>query len=290
MPLPSYAKVTNLENGSSVIVRVNDRGPFHGNRVIDLSRRAAELLDYTNSGTAKVEVSYVGRAPLNGRDDQYLMASYRPGGRAPHPGDNIATGVMIAMNGDTPTSRSPDMPVMLASASPASLPGVASRQPDQIPFGYAETTRTAAVAFPSDPILPDFGPLVPERPPFSYVAQQKGGQLPVMSYADARIEGATAAVNAFAQAGLTPDLIQSSWKRGAAAAAFGEHIAVGTFAEKADAEHAASAIRHLGRAEIAGGDDGYTVDLYPGKPGQNMDRALEEIWALGLNDAMTVRQ
>ena len=53
MPLPSYARVTNTENGSSVIVRVNDRGPYSHNRLIDLSKRAAELLDYTHIGTAR---------------------------------------------------------------------------------------------------------------------------------------------------------------------------------------------------------------------------------------------
>src|SRR5690606_37005950 len=103
MPLPSYARVTNTKNGNSVIVRVNDRGPFAHGRVIDLSRRAAELLDYTHSGVAKVEVEYVGRAPLDGRDDAFLMASYRPGGRAPDPSDGMPSGVMIAMNGPTPT-------------------------------------------------------------------------------------------------------------------------------------------------------------------------------------------
>jgi rare lipoprotein A len=54
MPLPSYARVRNLSNGRSVIVRINDRGPFHGKRVIDLSYAAARKLKI--SGTAKVEV------------------------------------------------------------------------------------------------------------------------------------------------------------------------------------------------------------------------------------------
>lgn len=56
MPLPSYARVTNLENGRSVIVRVNDRGPFLYNRVMDLSYAAATALDYANKGTARVRV------------------------------------------------------------------------------------------------------------------------------------------------------------------------------------------------------------------------------------------
>lgn len=56
MPLPSYAKVTNLTNGKAVIVRVNDRGPFLHNRIIDLSYAAAKALDYANHGTAQVRV------------------------------------------------------------------------------------------------------------------------------------------------------------------------------------------------------------------------------------------
>lgn len=56
LPLPSIVKVTNLDNGKSVIVRVNDRGPFVNNRVIDLSKAAAEKLDFIDKGTAKVRV------------------------------------------------------------------------------------------------------------------------------------------------------------------------------------------------------------------------------------------
>jgi rare lipoprotein A len=56
LPLPSFARVTNLENGRSVIVRVNDRGPFHDGRVVDLSWAAAVKLDIHRAGTARVEV------------------------------------------------------------------------------------------------------------------------------------------------------------------------------------------------------------------------------------------
>lgn len=77
MPLPSYARVTNLKNGRSIVVRVNDRGPFHGNRVIDLSRRTAEILDFHNDGIAKVKVAYVGPARIDGQDEDFLLASYK---------------------------------------------------------------------------------------------------------------------------------------------------------------------------------------------------------------------
>jgi rare lipoprotein A len=56
LPLPAYVRVTNLQNGRSVVVRVNDRGPFVGNRIIDLSYTAAAKLDMVRNGTAFVEV------------------------------------------------------------------------------------------------------------------------------------------------------------------------------------------------------------------------------------------
>lgn len=59
LPLPSYLKVTNLENGKAVVVRVNDRGPFHGTRIIDLSEGAAKAIDMTGKGTAKVKLEYI---------------------------------------------------------------------------------------------------------------------------------------------------------------------------------------------------------------------------------------
>ena len=80
MPLPSYARVTNTANGYSVIVRVNDRGPYHGGRVMDVSSRVADVLDFKGAGTARVKVEYVGRAPLEGSDDSMLLASLRTDG------------------------------------------------------------------------------------------------------------------------------------------------------------------------------------------------------------------
>jgi rare lipoprotein A len=85
LPMPCYARVTNLSNGKSLIVRVNDRGPYHGNRLIDVSNRAAELLEFKGNGVARVRVEYVGRAPLEGDDDRQLVATLRTGVPAPSP-------------------------------------------------------------------------------------------------------------------------------------------------------------------------------------------------------------
>src|ERR1700716_1702246 len=85
LPMPSYARVTNLSNGKSLIVRVNDRGPYHGNRLIDVSNKAAELLEFKGHGVARGRVEYVARAPLERSDDRQLVATLRTGVPAPSP-------------------------------------------------------------------------------------------------------------------------------------------------------------------------------------------------------------
>lgn len=137
LPIPSYARVTNLENGRSVMVRINDRGPYMSGRIIDLSYQAAEILGYRANGSASVEVKYVGPAPLHGDDNKMLMASVNRETQFEQGGTT-----MIAM-ADTPSAR-------------ASSPGPSSRDPlsggligDIINmFGYAEAggNVNAAVA------------------------------------------------------------------------------------------------------------------------------------------------
>jgi rare lipoprotein A len=85
LPMPSYVRVTNLENNRSVIVRVNDRGPYHADRIIDVSVKTAELLGFYSTGVAHVAVEYVATAPLEGSDDAMLIATLRHGQPAPAP-------------------------------------------------------------------------------------------------------------------------------------------------------------------------------------------------------------
>lgn len=75
LPLPSYVRVTNTDNGRSVVCRVNDRGPYMHGRVMDLSYRTAEILGYANKGVGNIQVQYIGPAPLNGDDTRMLLAS-----------------------------------------------------------------------------------------------------------------------------------------------------------------------------------------------------------------------
>lgn len=78
LPLPSIVEVTNLANGRKLRVRVNDRGPFVDNRIIDLSREAARQLGLERQGLARVRVRYVGPAPLLGRDAGVRIARAKP--------------------------------------------------------------------------------------------------------------------------------------------------------------------------------------------------------------------
>jgi len=100
LPIPCYVRVTNLRNGRSIVARVNDRGPYHRNRLIDVSVRTAKLLDFHHRGLTRVRVEYVGRAPLEGSDDRMLVATLRKHGPAPSPR------IMLA-SAEAPVRRAP---------------------------------------------------------------------------------------------------------------------------------------------------------------------------------------
>ncbi len=131
LPLPSYARVTNLENGSSVIVRINDRGPFSKKRIIDLSARASELLDYQKKGLTKVRVRYLGRARMDGRDNKYLMASYNPA-----KGSKKGWGIWPKLPTFAPGASRPG--TMIASVASPKAGNI-------IPQGYSQPVQSAFI-------------------------------------------------------------------------------------------------------------------------------------------------
>jgi rare lipoprotein A len=281
MPLPSYARVTNLKNGSSVIVRVNDRGPYARGRIIDLSKRAAEMLDYASTGIAKVKVEYVGRAPLDGQDDAYLMASYHPGRSVSDPSDGMPTGVMVAMNGPSPSAGA-------ATAFPGTL--VDAVAPAAQPDAYSATP----VAFaPGDGSLPDFGPITPERPEYGiFPAQNEQVAMNVLGYADRRVKaaGAFAAFDSNAQA----EDIAATWKHLNPAGGDGDaaYVAAGTFSDQIEADRIAAALGKSGRVSIEKSQDAegvwYSVEVRSDGR-RSLDDILEAAWMNGAADAMTVR-
>lgn len=207
MPLPSYARVTNLKNNTSVIVRVNDRGPYAHGRVIDLSSKAADLLAFKNDGVAQVKVEYVGKARLEGSDEKFLLASYRgPGMPNIEPGAT-QPGTMIAL---APARENPiaEATALLANSAPAApVPGtfvVASgipvptpRPADYVggtPFLVASGAGVAPLAFAS--------PSVGERFEAAFAAVDRdaasNAPFPVVANGDAASSTALVSLGVFA--------------------------------------------------------------------------------------------
>ncbi|RDZ27344.1 septal ring lytic transglycosylase RlpA family protein [Lysobacter silvisoli] len=136
LPLPSFARVTNLDNGKSVVVRVNDRGPFHDGRVIDLSYAAAVKLGITQRGTGRVEV----RALHPGEDAPPVLAA------APKPPEAKPTESKQADTAPSAMDR-------LVSAMP-----IASAQAGELPPGVRVATgKPAPVAAKSAAAAPKAG-------------------------------------------------------------------------------------------------------------------------------------
>lgn len=200
LPLPSYVRVTNLSNRRSIVVRVNDRGPFARDREIDLSYKTAQLLGFHGRGLAKVKVDYVGRAPLNGSDDRKLLATLREG-------DKPLT--MLAEN---------TAPVRQAAApKPAQVEEVADEEEaPQAPVRVATADKSFAPAFfdsrplasnktvSSDESTPKLMPRAPAtelaantrlRPADVPVAPSEAAVSPVSAYAPVRYDQPAAFMN-----------------------------------------------------------------------------------------------
>jgi rare lipoprotein A len=115
LPLPAYVRVTNLQNGRSVVVRVNDRGPFVGNRIIDLSYTAAAKLDMLRNGTAMVEVRSIDPgAPAQPAAVQFASAP----AATTSPAAGAASALAAVASAVVPAAQA-DVPSTTGSAAPA---------------------------------------------------------------------------------------------------------------------------------------------------------------------------
>ena len=150
LPMPSVVQVTNLENGRSVTLRVNDRGPFARGRIIDLSRRAAQLLDVERNGTAKVRVQVLAEesrilaAQLTGKDDTGLVAvnGVKGAPRSSVAADTLAPppGARVAPGGAPVQAAPPPAPSAVASlARPVEVPNTVRQVPVKPTGIYIQT-------------------------------------------------------------------------------------------------------------------------------------------------------
>jgi rare lipoprotein A len=142
LPLPAYVRVTNLQNGRSVVVRVNDRGPFVGNRIIDLSYTAAAKLDMLRNGTAMVEVRTIdASAP-----PQVITAQAAEPAAAPP----ATGGVMPSAVAATPAAAAATTATSAATVTPAGTESGGSAHPAPALFvqagAFADRTNAERLA------------------------------------------------------------------------------------------------------------------------------------------------
>jgi len=174
LPLPCYVRVTDLENHRSIVVRVNDRGPYVGNRVIDLSVRTARLLGFYGKGLAKVEVEYVGRAPLAGSDDRKLEATLREG---------------VPLSGVRIASTSPFVPEMFGSRPLRQVATGIPTPPDR-PYTLGEGAHEVPAVTQSEPKM-----AVADAPLTAVNSAGEPQISPVSAYAPARYDGSAAVMS-----------------------------------------------------------------------------------------------
>jgi rare lipoprotein A len=173
LPLPSYVRVTNLDNGRSIVVRVNDRGPYHRNRVIDLSIGTAKALEFYSRGLARVRVEYVGPAPIQGSDDTMLMATLREGSSAPAPSK-----VMIAAA--KPFIANLDDAKNAPSAPPFALSGASSRVISSASEAGSRSNAKSLVRSASAAETPVEQAAPPEAPATAFAPRNEPGTLDLM--------------------------------------------------------------------------------------------------------------
>ena len=178
LPLPSYVRVTNLNNARSIIVRVNDRGPYVAERLIDVSVKTAEVLGFYGHGVTRVKVEYVGRAPLEGSDDRKLMATLRQAGQA-------EAAVVLASSKPFASAKFDSRPT--TNFSSARIPS-----PPDRPYRLGEGAReVAAVERPTTELpaaMRQRGATPVMREP---VADVQPALIPVTTYVPGRYDGPT---------------------------------------------------------------------------------------------------
>ena len=140
LPIPSYVRVTSVANGKSVVVRVNDRGPFHSDRIIDLSYTAALKLDYVNQGSALVEVTRLREG------ERVLVAAGTPAPAAALPAPAAAKPGAIAPPA-SPASPAPPAPPASPKPAPTNASGDQSTE--------SRSQSASAASAPSEKTPPE---------------------------------------------------------------------------------------------------------------------------------------
>ncbi len=237
LPLPSYVRVTNLRNKRSLVVRVNDRGPFHQGRVIDLSVRAAELLGFHRNGIAPVRVEYVGPASVDGSDDVKLAATLRNDGRpAPAPSSSPSREVMVA-SAETPRPE------------PRARPQTAERNFQREYFDPNPMVAPQPRAVTERPVEPERRPAVARAPlPVATPDNRSPAAAPRQGYALASSDSRPIPSPAPQPGGQSGSPVRMVWSEGPAPASFNSRFGPGAggAASPSGSSAAYAPVRHDG--------------------------------------------
>jgi rare lipoprotein A len=277
LPLPSYARVTNLRNGRSLVVRVNDRGPYANNRIIDLSWAVASLLRMRRAGTAPVRVEYLGPAPLSGGDnyERRVLA------RQPWAGPRVAF------------ARSPAKAMRFAQASQTTRYSVTrSQKTASLAPRPAKQTRNRQAAARPVPPMPASRPHKADRP--HRIAARANGR--DMDAAPNRRKDAPRRFVSTADLRLTdpplprPKPASRSLRiESVATTPAAIYVEAGLFSEKPLAERLAAILMEIAPTSIEpatlGASTAHRIRLGPFEGREAAYAAVERIRAAGLKDA-----
>ena len=178
LPVPSYVRVTNIRNGRSMVVRVNDRGPYHSNRVMDVSERVADVLDFKGIGMTQVKVDYLRPAGLGGSDDRKLLATLRTDGNGAVLDGPGSVPVMVASADltDAPEASGPGAPIAAIASAVSSRLSPSRPAPSSV-VAYNATAPASSpsalttVTYSSGSSVASKGRATPVQPALAQAAQ-----------------------------------------------------------------------------------------------------------------------
>jgi rare lipoprotein A len=285
LPLPSYARVTNLANGRSLIVRINDRGPYAEGRVIDISKRVAHVLDTKHEGVGRVRVDYIGIAPVDGRDDAYLLASFRQNNEGNLQEDKqMYAALMGGAAQPAMVASAAQMPQAITSQIPEPVQAFAPVTPLQNTLEPAvfESSAMPALEPLSRPLAADgigmktspFGRRLPAVP----LGYQPAAQIKADRF------GAIMKPHQTAPGGFSGWKAKLTQKSGGAAPV---EIIVGLLPLDAKTAEYTAGLAGLGAVSLADEAGGTRITLLV--PPADADAALKALWAAGYSHAFALR-
>lgn len=266
LPMPSLVRVTNLDNGKSIVVRINDRGPYSKARILDMSDRAASLLGYKGAGTAKVRVQILAEESRAIADAAKAKGTYDPGDLPPLQQVAAAEGVNLS-----PTDSSP------LAATSLKVERI-SLEPELTP---AQEASAEPLPIPATEAAPDFSTPLSAKPKAKLVSS--GAQPMVPAQKLQQLEAKEAAGRY---------LPETKAQQGVAMPGLKIYVQAGAFSVKENALKLKAALSKFGPTSISTADiEGKTfsrVRIGPFSDVAKADKALADVLQSGEKNARVV--